>query len=151
MRAPILATLCVSMGLTACTTRPDYQTYYHAEQGDYASALSSAESARGGGIDGFLFGSGAGECRDYGAVITVLVAQGDFAGAREACSDYDDECAVVPESSLCFSYELGELEAASSDAELAGRMTEEAREVLHFRWLMIQDDYEGNPIERPIY
>jgi hypothetical protein len=141
----------LSMLMSGCATRSDYSTYYLAEQGDYAAALAAARNAQGGGIDGIIFGTGASECRDYGAVVTVLVAQGDFAGASEACADYDSQCAVVPGNTLCFSYNVDALKAAAVDGELAGAMTGEAREALHYRWLMIRDDYEGRPIKRPIY
>ena len=136
---------------TGCATRSDYDTYYFAEQGDFSSALSSARDAQGGGIDGILFGTGASVCRDYGAVVTVLVAQGDFSGASEACADYDNQCAVVPGNTLCFSYKVSALNEAGSNSELAESMTGDAREALHYRWLMIRDDYEGRPIKRPIY
>lgn len=149
--APIIAISALSLLAGGCATRSDYDTYYFAEQGDYSSALSSARDAQGGGIDGILFGTGASECRDYGAVVTVLVAQGDFSGARDACADYDNQCAVVPGNTLCFSYKVAELEAAGSDGELAESMTSDARQALHYRWLMIRDDYEGRPIGRPIY
>ena len=145
------ATSMVVLLSTGCATRSDFDTFYYAEQGDYAAALSAARDAQGGGIDGIIFGTGAGECRDYGAVVTVLVAQGDFSGAREACSDYDNQCAVVPGNTLCFSYKVSELEAASGNSELAETMEGDAREALHYRWLMIRDDYEGRAIQRPIY
>ncbi|WP_439108133.1 hypothetical protein [Congregibacter sp.] len=137
--------------LSACAGRSDYQAIYHAEQGDYDAALSSAKAAQGSGLDGVLFGSGASECRDYGAVVTVHVARGDFAGATEACRDYDEQCAVVPDANLCFYYSMSELSAAESDQDVAAQLTEDARETLHFRWLMIRDDYEGRELKRPIY
>lgn len=137
--------------LSACAGRSDHQTFYHAEQGNYDAALQSAKAAQGSGLDGLLFGSGASQCRDYGAVVTVYVAQGDFAGATEACRDYDSQCAVVPDASLCFAYRQSELSDAGSDQELATRLKEEAQQTLHFRWLMIRDDYEGRDIKRPIY
>jgi hypothetical protein len=148
------AGLVAAVGLlfaSGCATRGDYDTYYFAEEGDFDAALRSAKSAKGGGIDGFIFGTGTGVCRDYNAVVTVLVAQGDFAGARASCADYDKECAVLPDSALCFTYETAELEAAGSDATLADSLSEAAREQLHFRWLMIRDDYENRGIRRPIY
>lgn len=137
--------------LSACAGRSDHQTFYHAEQGDYDAALHAAKAAQGSGLDGFLFGSGASQCRDYGAVVTVYVAQGDFAGATEACQDYDNQCAVVPDASLCFYYQQSELNAAESDQDIAAQLTEEAKQTLHFRWLMIRDDYEGRDLKRPIY
>lgn len=137
--------------LAGCATRSDYDTYYFAEQGDLDAALDSAQAARGGGFDGFFFGTGASECRDYAAVVMVLVAKGDFAGATRACVDYDEQCAVLPDSSLCFYYPIADLQAADSDAKLAQSMREEARENLHFRWLMIRDDYEKRGLRRPIY
>ncbi|MEO1079900.1 MAG: hypothetical protein AAFY29_10110 [Pseudomonadota bacterium] len=137
--------------LCGCATRSDYDIYYFAEQGDYDAALASARQAQGGGIDGFVFGDGAGECRDYAALVTVLVAKSDFAGARAACANYDQQCAVLPDGALCFIYENSELAAATSDAELAETMSSEAQEQLHFRWLMIRDDYENRGIKRPIY
>ncbi|MEE4277234.1 MAG: hypothetical protein V2I82_02060 [Halieaceae bacterium] len=137
--------------LSGCAMRSDYEAYYLAEQGDFEGSLKAAEKARGQGIDGILFGSGASGCRDYASVVTVLVAKGDFAGARQACSRYERECAVVPDNALCFVYENSALEAARSDADLADAMSADAREQLHFRWLMIRDDYEKRGIKRPIY
>ncbi|GEM_PF-4647300 len=137
--------------VVGCANRPDYETYAYAEKGDYDSALASAQEAQGSGIDGWVFGTGASECRDYGAVITVLVAQGDFQGARQACANYDQQCAVLPDSRLCFYYALDELQAADSDPELAESMRNYAQESLHFRWLTIRDDYENRPLKRPIY
>jgi len=142
---------CVLLALSACATRSDYDTYYHADRGELEAALGAAREAQGGGIDGLLFGTGASECRDYGAVVTVLVAQGDFTAAREACSAYDQQCAVVPGNTLCFSYRVKELDDAGTDSTLAQALTAYARETLHYRWLMIRDDYEGRPIKRPIY
>jgi hypothetical protein len=149
-RALLVAALGAAL-LAGCATRSDYDTYYFAEQGDLDAALSAAEAARGGGFDGFFFGTGAGECRDYAAVVTVLVAKGDFAGASRACADYDEQCAVLPDSSLCFYYRKPDLAAAASDADLAQTMVNEARDNLHFRWLMIRDDYEKRGLKRPIY
>ena len=83
--------------------------------------------------------------------MTVLVAQGDFRGARDACADYDDQCAVLPDSNLCFTYGSGELAAAAGDSALADALSRSAKQALHFRWLMIRDDYEGRPARRPIY
>ncbi len=147
----VLAATGTLLLLSGCATRSDYDIYYFAEQGDYDSALSSARQAQGGGIDGFLFGDGASECRDYGAVVTVLVAKRDFAAARAACANYDQQCAVLPDSALCFIYENSELAAASSVADLAETMSSEAQEQLHFRWIMIRDDYENRGLKRPIY
>jgi len=154
VRISLVASLVAILGaatLAGCATRSDYDTYYFAEQGDLDAALDSAQAARGGGFDGFFFGTGAGECRDYGAVVTVLVAKGDFAGATRACADYDEQCAVLPDSSLCFYFPIADLEAAGSDAELAQSMSDEALANLHFRWLMIRDDYEKRGLKRPIY
>lgn len=137
--------------LAGCATRSDYDTYYYAEQGNLDAALDSAQAARGGGFDGFFFGTGAGECRDYGAVISVLVAKGDFSGATRACADYDEKCAVLPDNNLCFYFPVADLDAAGSDQGLAQDMTDEARQNLHFRWLMIRDDYENRGLKRPIY
>ncbi|MEM1188840.1 MAG: hypothetical protein AAGI72_09960 [Pseudomonadota bacterium] len=137
--------------LCGCAMRSDYNIYYFAEQGDYDAALASAREAQGGGIDGFIFGDGASECRDYAAVVTVLVAKGDFAGARAACANYDQQCAVLPDGALCFIYENAELAAATSDTQLAETLSSDAREQLHFRWLMIRDDYENRGLKRPIY
>jgi hypothetical protein len=137
--------------LAGCAGRSDYQTYYHAEQGDYDAALTAAKAAQGNFIGGLLFDSVATQCRDYSAVVTVQVAQGDFVGASAACRDYDDQCAVVPNSNLCFYYSLGELSAAESDQDVATKLTNEAKEILHFRWLMLRDDYEGRQLKRPIY
>ncbi|WOJ93026.1 hypothetical protein R0135_14745 [Congregibacter variabilis] len=137
--------------LTACAGRSDHQTFYHAEQGDYDAALQAAKAAQGSGLDGFLFGSGASQCRDYSAVVTVYVAKGDFTGATEACRDYDNQCAVVPDASLCFNYRQSDLNSAKSDDSMATQLSEAAREALHFRWLMIRDDYEGKDLKRPIY
>ncbi len=137
--------------LAGCAGRSDYAAVYAAEQGDLETALTEARSAQGRGISGLFLRSESTQCRDYNAVVTVLVAKGDFAGAAEACSDYDDQCAVVPDSQLCFSYDLEELDQAQRDAEMAGELSGEAQDNLHFRWLMIKDDYEGNPIRRPIY
>lgn len=150
VRALPVAALCTAL-LAGCAMRSEYDTYYFAEQGDFDAALESAQAARGGGFDGFFFGTGASECRDYAAVVTVLVAKGDFSGATRACADYDDKCAVLPDSSLCFYFPFSDLQAAGSDAELAQSMTDEARENLHFRWLMIRDDYERRGLKRPIY
>jgi len=147
----LLITMLGALLLAGCATRSDYDTYYFAEQGDLDAALDSAQAARGGGFDGFFFGTGAGECRDYAAVVTVLVAKGDFSGATRACADYDEQCAVLPDSSLCFYFPVSDLKAAGSDAELAQSMTDEARQNLHFRWLMIRDDYEKRGLRRPIY
>jgi len=137
--------------LSACAGRSDYQTFYEAEQGNYDAALQAAKAAQGSGLDGFLFGSVASQCRDYGALVTVYVAQGDFAGATDACRDYDKQCAVVPDASLCFNYRQSELSAAGSDQSIATALREDARQALHFRWLMIRDDYEGRALKRPIY
>lgn len=137
--------------LTACAGRSDYQTFYHAEQGDYDAALTAAKAAQGSGIDGLVFGPGASQCRDYSAVVTVHVAKGDFTGASSACRDYDKQCANVPDANLCFSYSLSELSAAGSDQGVAAQLQNEARQTLHFRWLMLRDDYEGRPLKRPIY
>ncbi|WOJ96875.1 hypothetical protein R0137_16755 [Congregibacter brevis] len=147
----VAATTCV---LSACAGRSDYQTFYHAEQGDYDAALSSAKAAQSGGfggVEGMLFGDGGSQCREYGAVVVVHVAQGDFSGATNACQDYEEECAVVPSANLCFQYSLSELGAAQSDQAVASKLTEDAREALHFRWLMLRDDYEGRELKRPIY
>lgn len=146
-----LAFASVALLLGGCAGRNDYNAYYHAEQGDFESALSEARAARGAGIDGLIFGTGASECRDYSAVLTVLIAKGDFVGARNACSDYDNQCAVVSNGRFCFSYTLSDLENAQADTQLASSLTDGAREALHFRWLMIRDDYEGRPLTRPIY
>ncbi|MDP5053557.1 MAG: hypothetical protein NWP69_07200 [Congregibacter sp.] len=140
-----------SMLLAGCAGRGDYQTYYHAEQGDYDAALSAAKATQSSRINGLLFGSVASQCLDYSAVVTVQVARGDFAGATDACRAYDDQCAVVPNSNLCFYYSLSELSAAGSDQDLAGKLRDEAKEMLHFRWLMLRDDYEGRQLKRPIY
>ncbi|WP_439101549.1 hypothetical protein [Congregibacter sp.] len=137
--------------LGACAGRSDYQTFYHAEQGDYDAALIAAQAAQGNSINGFFFGTGASQCRDYNAVVTVHVAQGDFPGASAACRDYENECAVVPDTNLCFSYSMSDLSSAGSDQDLASRLTEEAKEGLHFRWLMLRDDYEGRALQRPLY
>lgn len=143
--------------LTACAGRNDYKTYYLAEQGDYDGALQAARAAQKGGIDDLPFdlGSGlglsGGACRDYAAVVTVLVAKTDFAGARDACRDYDQQCAMVPNSDLCFYYRTSELDAAGSDPEVAESLSSEARQNLHFRWLMIRDAFNGQPIRRPIF
>lgn len=149
--AGLIAAYALLLSIAGCATRSDYTAIYHAEQGDYEAALSSARDAQGGGIDGLLFGTGASECRDYGEVVTVLVAKGDFTGASEACTDYDNQCAVIPGNTLCFSYKADELRAAAGDSDLAESMSAEARQLLHYRWLMIRDDYEGRPIKRPIY
>lgn len=141
----------LAMLATGCATRGHYDTYYLAEQGDFGAALQAARSAEGGGIDGILFGTGASICRDYETVVTVLVAQGDFAGASAECAAYDRQCAVLPDSRLCFSYEMSELDGARSDTALAGALRDSAREALHARWLMIRDDYEQRPPRRPIY
>lgn len=151
MRLLKLSGVLLPLVLAACAGRPDYETFYAAEQGDYEAALSAAESAQGNLVNGWLFGTGTGACRDYNSVITVLVAKNDFRGARETCADFEAQCAVDPASKICFSYELSQLDAASGDAELAKSLSDEAREALHFRWLMIQDDYEGNPLKRPIF
>lgn len=137
--------------LSACAGRSDYQTFYHAEQGDYDAALQAAKAAQGSGLSGLLFDSGTSQCRDYGAVVTVHVAQGDFAGATEACRDYDKQCAVVADSSLCFYYRQSELSAAMSDPAIATKLSEDAQQTLHFRWLMLRDDYEGRKLKRPIF
>lgn len=150
LRAASLLLLLTAVG-TGCATRSDFETYALAERGDLDGALAAARDAKGGGIDGFLFGTGASECRDYQAVVTVLVAQGDFRGAREACADYDDQCAVLPDSRLCFTYHKEELARAAGDEAFADAMSRSAREALHFRWLMIRDDYEDRPQRRPIY
>ena len=147
----VLTLLASSLLVTACAGRGDYKTYYLAEQGDYDGALEAARSAQGRGIDGVLFGTGASRCRDYAGVVTVLVAKSDFDGAGRACADYDERCAVIPDSKLCFYYQLSELESASGDSTLADELVEEARQNLHFRWLMIRDDYENRPLKRPIY
>ena len=148
--ALVLGTLGAVM-LTGCATRSDYDTYYFAEQGKLEEALDSAQAARGGGVTGFFCGTGASECRDYEALVTVLVAKGDFAGASSACADYDEQCAVLPDSSLCFVYSKSALDAADSDQALAESMTDEARTNLHVRWLVIRDDYENRGLRRPIY
>ena len=142
--ALILATL-------GCTSHPEHEIFAAAEQGDYDAALAAARHAQGGGIDGWLFATGATQCRDYAAVVTVLVAQGDFAAAREECVSYNAECAVQPEHGLCFSYALDELQGAQSDTDLAEGLKSYAKETLHFRWLIQRDEFEGRPIERPIY
>jgi len=148
----VIALVCMSL-LTACAGRSDYRAFYLADQGDYDGALEAARAAQNSGIDDLPFGwgLGAGECRDYSAVITVLVAKSDFAGAQNACRDYKAQCAVVPEATQCFFYSAEELSGAGSDAALAESLINEARENLHFRWLMIRDDYQGSPIRRPIY
>jgi hypothetical protein len=151
-----LGALAAALGLfllatAGCATRSDYDAVYFAEQGDLDAALTAARDAQGEGIDGIFFGTGASECRDYGAVVTVLVAKGDFSGARQACSAYDQQCAVIPGNTLCFSYRVSELDSAGNDAALAETLSAYARETLHYRWLMIRDDYEGLPIRRPIY
>lgn len=151
MLRELLIVASASVLLTACAGRSDHQTFYHAEQGDYEAALAAAKAAQGSGIEGLLFGPGASQCRDYNAVVTVHVAKGDFTGASNACRDYDAQCANVPDGNLCFSYALGELTAAASDESVAAQLREEARQNLHFRWLMLRDDYEGRPLKRPIY
>jgi len=150
-RSGALASAIVLLLASGCATRGDYEAVYYAEEGDYGAALEAAQRAQGGGIDGLVFGTGAGACRDYNAVVTLLVAKGDFAAARASCANYDRECAVLPDSALCFTYESAELEAATSDASLAESLSATAREQLHFRWLMIRDDYEDRGIRRPIY
>lgn len=137
--------------LAGCAGRSDHQTFFLAEQGDYDGALQAARAAQGSGITSILFGAGESQCRDYASVVTVLVAKEDFAGARKACGDYDKECAVVPDLGLCFSYRTSELSAADTDSAIAQTLTGEAQEALHFRWLMIRDDYEGRELKRPIY
>jgi hypothetical protein len=151
MLRALLTIAAAGVVITGCAGRGDYQTVYFAEQGDYESALREARAAQGSGIDGILFNTPASHCRDYSSLITVLVAKEDFSGAREACADYDKQCAVIPESQMCFIYDMGDLSAAGSDAALAQSLSEDARESLHFRWLMIRDDYEGRGIKRPIY
>lgn len=150
-KAIIPAVLGVLVLAGGCATRSDYETYARAERDDLAGALAAAREAQGGGIDGLLFGTGASRCRDYEAVVTVLVAQRDFSGARSACRDYDERCAVLPEKQLCFTYGTSELDEASGDEALADELSAYARQALHFRWLMIRDDYENRPPRRPIY
>jgi hypothetical protein len=150
LRTAFLLLLAALAG-AGCATRNDYETFARAERNDLDGALAAARAARGGGIDGWFFGTGASECRDYEAVVTVLVAQGDFRGAWDACTDYDDQCAVVPDGRHCFIYQREELAGAAGDEDLAEAMSRSARQALHFRWLMIRDDYEGRPPRRPIY
>jgi hypothetical protein len=150
-KATFLALLGLLVSVGGCATRSDYETYARAERDDLAGALVAAREAQGGGIDGILFGTGASRCRDYEAVVTVLVAQRDFSGARSACRDYDERCAVVPDNQLCFTYGTGELADASGNQALADELSAYARQALHFRWLMIRDDYENRPPRRPIY
>jgi len=151
MLRELLMVASASALLSACAGRSDYQTFYHAEQGDYDAALTAAKAAKDRGINGLIFGPGASECRDYNAVVTVYAAKGDFAGASNACRDYDEQCANVLNADLCFSYSLSELSAAGSDHGAAAQLQAEARQALHFRWLMLRDDYEGRPLNRPIY
>jgi hypothetical protein len=147
----VLFVVFAGLYLSGCAGRSDYQTYYYAEQGDYESALREAQAAQGGGIDGFLFNTPASHCRDYLSLVTVLVAKEDFRGAREACSDYDQACSVVPDAQLCFIYKLDDLSGATSNPALGQSLSSDARESLHMRWLMIRDEYEGRSLKRPIY
>ena len=130
MRLSPLGGVLLPIVLAACAGRPDYETFYAAEQGDYDAALSAAQSAQGNLVSGWLLGTGVGACRDYNSVITVLVAKGDFRGASEACTEFESQCALDPVSRICFSYDLTQLDQAPSDAELAKSLSDEAREAL---------------------
>lgn len=147
----LLLTASACVWLIGCAGRADYDAVYLAQKGDYDGAYKAAKAAQGGGIQGLLFGIDSSECRDYATVVAVLVAKSDFSGAQAACADYDDRCAVVADSGLCFYYREAELRAAVSDATLAKSLSEDAQTNLYFRWLMIRDAYEGKPLKRPIY
>jgi hypothetical protein len=145
VRAVLAAT--VMGALSGCAFQSDHEVVYLAERGDYDAALRAANPPAAGILDAF---SGA-ACRDYGTQVAVLVAQGSFAAAVSTCHDYLDSCAVVDEPSLCFSYDIDELERASADAAVAASLQEASRELIHYRWLSIRDDYQGAPLKRPIY
>jgi hypothetical protein len=147
---PRLCFLCAFCLLTACAG-PDYTAFYHAEQGDYASALAETEGSSSLGLLRTFLVPDNLQCREYQDVVNLMVAGGDFNGALSACTAYREACAVQPENGLCFSYAVSALEGAGGNADAAAALTEDARTRLHFRWLTVRDDYQGNALRRPIY
>lgn len=141
-------TLAAATLLAACSNS-SYQSLYLAEQGDYDGALEEATSVSN--FAGRLLEGDGFSCRDHQEVITLQLAREDFSAAAEACESYRDDCSVQPENGLCFTHQLETLRSATSDEELAAGIATQARERLHFRWLMIKDDYEGEDLQRPIY
>jgi hypothetical protein len=142
------STLAAAALLSACSNT-SYDALYLAEQGDLAAALDTATGVQSF-TGGLLRGAGF-SCRDHQLIINLHVARADFDAAAEVCEGYRDDCAINPENGLCFSFDLDELQRAQNDTGLADSVTSQARENLHFRWLMIRDDYEGKAFRRPIY
>lgn len=140
-----------ALALSACGVQPAFEAVYQAEQGSYETALVAARAAQTDGIDGRFLGSAESRCAAYAPILTILVAKQDFAGAADTCADYSQSCAEPADSELCFAYRGDTLQEAESNAELGARLSDEARTLMHFRWLMIRDDYEGRALTRPIY